>query len=257
MNTYTGAAIKTPKSLILAGEPGSGKTTLALQFPDLYVLDCDINLDGSVKYLREQGNFKDFHYGCPLIDDKGVTVPRLKQYDRAAMLLGEAANDPKIKTIFVDSSTTFVDMLITKIKQKQKRKVVDMDYSNIEFDEPLAIQDYGVLFTELKKIIFTLKASGKTIVWAVHIKTEKDSLTQALHKALAIPGQTGDMIAGWFAEVWKINREQQGIGSGATCKYTVQVFPSGPAEAALGLKTSSAIKQNAPIDASLIATMLS
>lgn len=257
MQTYTTAKITTPKSLILAGEPGSGKTTLALQFPKLAVLDCDINLDGSVKYLRSINKFTDFAYGCPLIDDLGAPVPRLKQYDRAAKLLGQFANDPNIETIFVDSATTFIDMLITKIKQKQKRAVTDLNYNSIEFDDPLAIQDYGVLFNELKKIIFTLKASGKTIIFAVHIKTEKDALTQALHKALAIPGQSGDMIAGWFAEVWKICRTQEGIGSGAKCKYTVQVFPSSPTEAALGLKTSSAIGQNSVVDASLITSMLS
>jgi hypothetical protein len=257
MQTYTSSKITTPKSLILAGEPGSGKTTLALQFPDLAVLDCDINLDGSVKYLKSQNKFKDFAYGCPLIDDSNSPVPRSKQYDRAAKLLGEFANSPDVKTIFVDSATTFIDMLITKIKLKQKRGVSDLNYNNVEFDDPLAIQDYGVLFNELKKIIFTLKSSGKTIILSVHIKTEKDALTQALHKALAIPGQSGDMIAGWFAEVWKICRTQEGIGSSAKCKYTVQVFPSVPTEAALGLKTSSSISQNAVVDASLISTMLS
>ena len=36
-----------PKSILLIGPPGSGKTTLALQFPKVCVMDCDRNLDGS------------------------------------------------------------------------------------------------------------------------------------------------------------------------------------------------------------------
>ena len=38
--------------LFLMGPPKAGKTTLALQFPNPYVADCDNNLSGPDEYLK-------------------------------------------------------------------------------------------------------------------------------------------------------------------------------------------------------------
>jgi predicted NACHT family NTPase len=45
----------TPLKILLIGPPGSRKTTFGLQFPNVYVEDCDRNLNGPERWLRANG----------------------------------------------------------------------------------------------------------------------------------------------------------------------------------------------------------
>lgn len=240
-----------PHSIILLAEPGSGKTTVALQFPGLYVLDCDRNLSGPIKWLKDHGKYKPFFVGSPLIDDEGLPVPREQQFVRALALLNEAINSPDIESIFIDSATTFCDMIFMEILRQKTKKLGKFD--NIKtpgtlLDADFSTPDWGSFFNLMKRIIFMIKASGKTPIFAVHIKQKEDDKGAIVSRNLAIPGQTGDMVPGWFSEVWQIARISSGAGSTRTEKRVVNTFPASALDNMLGLKSAAGIKSGTPLD---------
>lgn len=239
-----------PDSILLVAYPGTGKTTLALQFPGVFVLDCDANQKGPIEWLKQHGKFKPVFYGSPLFDENKQPVPRLDQYKRAAELLMEAASSPDVKTIFIDSATTFCDIVMTEVYRQQGRKlgsIFNPTKTIKSADDQTQQQDWGVFYGMMKRIIFELKSSGKLLILAAHIKSNADP-SGATEKNIAIPGQTGELIAGWFGEVWKLERRFEGVGDKRKEKRVICINPSGKSEDPLGLKTAVGIKDGTLID---------
>ena len=61
--------------LLVQGPPGTGKTTLACHLPKVYIADCDLNLAGPLRWLRE--NNGPMPVGYDIIDrehENGVEV---------------------------------------------------------------------------------------------------------------------------------------------------------------------------------------
>src|SRR5437667_7387442 len=79
---------QTPKSpsplkILIMGPPGSRKTTLGLQFPDVHVLDCDNNLDGPERWLRSNGHATlSYTHDSIRYDDEGKPLEIEDCYNR-------------------------------------------------------------------------------------------------------------------------------------------------------------------------------
>lgn len=245
-STYT-----QPTSVLLLGTPGAGKSTLAAQFPDCFVLDCDENYAGPIRYLNSQPNPPKFYIGSPLYAADGKSVPPQDRFRRAMVLLDEAANSDLIKTIVVDSLTTFVDMVLYEVMREQGRKIGDFSFktsTSKAMDEQLQIQDWGFFLGTMKKVIFSLKGTGKTIVFTGHIKVREDEVSKLLRQAVAVPGQFADIISGLFSEVWLLERETKRTSAGSEELYFVTTFPSGKIDQGLGLKSACGLKSGSKIE---------
>ena len=73
-----------PQSFLLIGPPGAGKTTVSLQLPKPFILDCDDNINGPIRYLKTAGKLgTDWFFDCPLRNEDSTPCPQDKQIFRS------------------------------------------------------------------------------------------------------------------------------------------------------------------------------
>ena len=251
MQSLNDLDIKTKISLLLLGVSGTGKTSLLLQFPKPFILNCDDNLNGPVKFLKRQGvDLSDVTFATPIYEEDGTPVPREEWFKRSGNLLSQAGQSD-CETIIVDSLTTFTDFVLIEVLRLQGRTIGDVFLSDKRSklaDSQMQQQDWGAFFNAMKALIMQLKSWDKNIVFTGHTKTREDSATNALYNSIACPGQTADLIAGFFEEVWLLKSSIKGSGSTAKEKRTIQTFPASNMNTGLGLKSPSGLPSGSDLD---------
>lgn len=197
--------------LLLQGPPGSGKTTLACSFPKPYIIDIDVNLDGPLRFRSKRNLPLPVGYDRLDIDEKGAAVPPVARYLRLDRCLIEAQQNPDIETIVIDSATGFTDILMEEVKRRQPG-VKD------------GRQLWGFFFEYGKQFLATLTSMRKHIVLIAHERVEKDEVEGGLKYRVNWPGQLGDLIGGFFTDVWRA--EVQSIGGlQPSYKWVVRTMP--------------------------------
>jgi hypothetical protein len=201
-----------PKDFLFVGSPGTGKSSLALRFPDPYVLDCDNNLTPAVAHTK----ITNFKYDIAVLDDDGELIPPASRYAKAVERLNAAAADPSIKTIIIDSLTAFCDILISEVKRQ----------AGIKEDGLMRIQDWGTFAYLLKHIIITMKACGKHIIWIGHHRVEQDEADKSFKTFLLIPGQNAFIVSGMFSNVLGFYYKVNGVPPNTTTELRVRTGPT-------------------------------
>ncbi len=230
--------IELPKSMLLLGAPGAGKTTLAMRLGRAYILDCDNNLSGPRRYLESIGKAPQFLYDRLDQDDDGKPVPRELQYKHAMKCLLAAATSPDVDIIIIDSLTSFIEAAFTQvllITEKVPEKSLEKVDPKFEFSQWAA---FGSL---MKKFIFWLKSSDKTIIFTGHVTVDKDELENKLLSFINIPGALKHTISGWFQEVWELYPETSVTPTGTKAVYKIRTVGNAQAKH-LGLKSSVGLK---------------
>lgn len=191
-------------SIILQGPPGAGKTTLACQFPHPYVFDADLNLGGTLRWLREQKLNLPVGYDQGDVDENGKEVPPTNRWLRMNTCLKTVFADPTVETVILDSCTKISDYIIAEIKRQYGV-------------QQITIQQWGIYLEMWKLLISQVRAQRKLSIFICHERPEKDDVDGIIKYFLALPGQIGNIFGGLVSDVWRCEvQESQG-------KHTWQV----------------------------------
>lgn len=196
--------------LLLQGEPGSGKTTVACNFPGAYVIDIDGNLAGPLRYQQNHGKSVPVGYDRLDIDEGGKNVDKLQRYTRFEKLVNEAANNPTIETIIIDSATALADVLWAETEKRQP-SVKD------------GRQMWGFFLQYGKHLMGQLTQIRKHIVMTAHERLEKNELDQTIKVKVVWPGQLGDYISAFFTDNWRCECNP-GVGFNAPHVWNIKTL---------------------------------
>lgn len=252
MKSSSSFNIALPQSFLIIGVPGTGKTTLALQLPKPFLLDCDGNLNGPVRYLKAENRMPNFSYDSPMFMPDGSRTPLGDVYERAAALLKEACESPDVETIIVDSATSFCDALMRfALKKNKKGYGTDLTTPNAKME----FAEWGIVSEMLRRTVFWLKGSGKRIVFLAHKDADKDELTGGLYNFISIPTKNKNSFAGWFEEVWQLETSDKMTAQGPKRVHKLRTVPAGAADGPLGLKSSLGLATSIEVNAEFIKTL--
>lgn len=134
-------------AMLIYGEPGAGKSTLALSAPKPVLFD----FDGGIK--RVNGAFH-----CPTL--------QMKSWDEVIEAMKELESEPSMcDTIVIDTAGKMLDYMakyLGKINSK-----------NVRGDGSLSLQGYGARKNMFVKFLSDCKMMNKNIVFVAHNKEEK------------------------------------------------------------------------------------
>jgi archaellum biogenesis ATPase FlaH len=201
-------------SILLVGDPKSGKTCVAASFPAPYFLDVDGNLASAHRVLAG----KPYWFDTPTKDVKEASEVWKKSLE---YLIAAKAN-PDVKTIVVDSLSLLSGFACEWLVSEHVR-MGDSDKNGKKI-AAMTIPDYGSLLEMFRRLIFGLRQSNKYVIVTSHQQGNKDEVTGAIKYALAIPGQAKDTLGGAFSDVWACVATPVAQGR---VKYTIRTRPTG------------------------------
>lgn len=204
--------------LLLQGPSGAGKTTLACQFPKPYIIDIDVNLGGTLRFLKERNLALPVGYDVIDKDEKGVEIPIKLRYARLDKCLKEAQLNDDIETIVLDSGTTLADVLIAEVLRQQNKTAI-ADFKD-------GRQFWGFFAILGRHFMATLTSMRKHIVLVVHermLTTPEGSVVYPVK--ISWPGQVGQNIGIFFTNVWRAEVKSDVVGVQTNYTWLIRTMP--------------------------------
>lgn len=189
--------------VLLVGPPGTAKTCVAVGFPyPMLVLDFDGKINSAARWYE---NDKE---RLANIEVKNLSK-RLDGSDPVVEMLqvikdlGEqqAKGEMKIKTLVIDSATTFSSAILNHIvKTNPGIKRV----ASAQGVQP-GIQDFGILKREFAKLIPGLLSLPINVVMTAHVKTERSELTGEIIRSPIMDGSFSQELPIFWEEVYVVS----------------------------------------------------
>ena len=214
-------------ALLLVGPPLSGKTNVAMSFPNPYFISTDHKLNNAVSRFPN----KKFFYDYGDVDtDTGVVIDPAKRWSRMIDLVKIAATNPDINTIVIDNMTDVSVYLQDHILAAGGSKLT------VGGEKVMQVEHWQPFMILMTRLITALKTSKKFIVVCAHELIEKDEISGTLTYRPSVPGRLRDTLGAYFTDVWRTETETT---SGGTV-YRVRTAPT----ARMSLGTQFNLPQN-------------
>lgn len=193
-------------ALLLIGPPKSGKTIFATCFPEPYILDCDNNLAGAIRYHQSvKSPLTTFYRDDANYEKKdGVLVPRelSKRWSFSVQALAAAIKDPRPKTIIADGLTLLAQYLESHILANSKEGNGMKDLV-IAGEKVMNMSHWNPFKTMMFKLIMAARSAGKPFIMTCHEATEQAESGAVIGYRPSISGQLRHTLAGLFSDCWR------------------------------------------------------
>lgn len=211
-------------AILIVGDPGSRKTTLALQFPAPYVFDADCNMSAPLNFLkaRTPGIEKNVFYDRASINEKGEPIPLKDQFTWMNKCLNAAVLSPFVQTIICDSFSALTDIFIMECKRQANPTFTQEQLNKFQ----MRIQDWGTFGFLIREWVMRLRAAGKILIITAHQKMEQDEADKRWKLFLNIPGQSATNVSGMFTDVWVTYPAITGVGAQQAHIWKVRTLPT-------------------------------
>jgi len=157
--------------VLLAGEPGSGKTRMSSTFPDVIYANAEAGL---MSVVDRQPAFIDIT-STEQLNELRIQLAQAPQ--AREKLLGVP-----VQTVIIDTLDSIQRMLVAERLKEEKK-------------EAMAIADWGWLGDQLRAIVRAYRNLDLHVVFTVHVRTVEDSETGQTFVKSALQGAMQDEIA--------------------------------------------------------------
>jgi len=203
-----------PPKILLCGDPGSGKTALALTLgKSARVIDLDnglrtgLTLKDKFESARREVDVRPCWEENP---EKAIAFSKARSFI-SALATECATKTQTCRALVVDSLTTLAEFAMRNVLA-----------ANGKLGKPPEIQHWGLSFLDLENVFVALRSLPIVVVVVAHLqRTEEDGVTKS---CILMSGQKMPYkIPAYFDEVWvmKTKRVEQG-----KTKYLIQTKSS-------------------------------
>lgn len=183
-------------ALMLIGPPKSGKTCFAFNFPDPYILDCDNNLAGALRYHNHATHPFPFYFDNP------DSEPPEKRWKFCMQALKDAIAAPEPKTIVCDGLSLLAYYLEKHILANSAQSTGMKDL--IIAGEKVMNMSHWMPFKNLmSQLVMACKCAGKPFIMTCHEYVEESEAGAVVGYKPLISGSLRQNIAGYFTDVWR------------------------------------------------------
>lgn len=213
-------SVRTGKPVILIeGFPGSGKTTLALQFPNPWLINCDLNEEGPLEYLKKVNKrpaklkVSDIPYADDHTKENPKLVPPGDRLDRMFRETKAAVADPETTTIIIDGMSTIDTFIYNKVQSQL----------SIPTGTPFRIQDWRPFRDYLMTFVGLFRYCGKTVIVTSHLESVTNDKNVIVGYKPMVSTKVGEQFAGFFTDMWLMEAKPD---VGNTVAYTLKTTRS-------------------------------
>lgn len=202
-------------AVLVAGDPGSGKTRLAMSFPRPGILDCDGNLGSAVRVSKD----KPFMLSQPFRDDSGKEVPEIDRWSRAMQ-------ESKLLLASSDTDSFVLDGLSNLCRWGLVHAENELVKAGINVKKEY-LAKYQAFIPLMTNYITMLRIPGKYVVVNVHMNMEKEELAGVVRYVLDIPGRLANNLGGMFTDVWGMSSIANPSDLKIGARYLIRTKPTG------------------------------
>lgn len=198
MKSHTDYQMQQAFALLLIGPPKAGKTVFAMNFPDPYILDCDNNLAGALRYHNHAAKPFPFWF-----DNPNDEADPAKRWTFCMKALEAAIKVEEIKTIYVNGLSLLGFYLEQHILANSNKGSGGMNDLVIAGEKVMNMSQWGPFKNLMQKLVMASKSCGKLFIMDCHEHVElSESGAVTAYKPL-ISGSLRNNIAGFFTDVWR------------------------------------------------------